>query len=232
MGILGMGPETAKEEFTCPNCGKTVKVGEHFTKEGKEFCCEHCCLRGEKTEEKKKAKTCEFCWKVDQFMQNPLERFFPVKTAYAHCDIPCGIYDPHNAQVAAHTVIRMTSLINDLQPTTPEPEFAERKKIITTLSRYTKVKEEHAELIKHEVRVIWGDYFKAEHKEKFPELDGLVFNIMKLASKSRQEIDLESAQNLLSEVQKFAEIFYKSKSLEPVRIKSTFPTEGEIVIHR
>ena len=161
-----------------------------------------------------------------------LASIFPVKIAYAHCDIPCGIYDAHNAQVAAHTVIRMTSLINDLQPTTPEPEFAERKKIISEIARLTKVKDEHAEAVKHEVRVIWGDYFKAEHKEKFPELDGLVFNIMKLASKARQEIDLETSQKLLSEVQKFAEIFYKSKALEPVRIKSGFPTEGEIITHK
>jgi len=61
MGILGMGPETAKEDFECPNCGKMVKMGEHFAKEDKKFCCEHCCLQGEKSEEKKAARTCEFC---------------------------------------------------------------------------------------------------------------------------------------------------------------------------
>jgi nickel superoxide dismutase len=154
----------------------------------------------------------------------------PVHTAYAHCDIPCGIYDPHTAQVAAHTVIRMTGMLNDLEASSDNAPFEERKKIIHQVARLTKVKEEHAELLKHEVRVIWGDYFKPEHLKDYPDLHEKVFSIMKLASKARQSIDMESAQKLLTAVQEFAEIFWKTKNRETVRVPSGYPTEGEIVL--
>lgn len=144
----------------------------------------------------------------------------PVKPVYAHCDIPCGIYDPHAAQVAAHTVIRMTKLIQDAA--------GDMHKI----ARLTKVKEDHSEILKREVSILWSDYFKPEHLKKFPELHTQVWNILKLASKTKQEIDSDSAAKLLEETQKFAEVFYQSKGLEPVRIPSGFPTEGEIVTHK
>lgn len=151
---------------------------------------------------------------------NLLNSFFkllPAKPIYAHCDIPCGIYDPHEAQVAAHTVIRMTGLIN------------EAGNDIHKISRLTKVKEDHAEKVKHEVRVIWGDYFKPEHLKEYPNLHDLVFEIMKLASKTKQNVDIEAANELLTKVQEFAEIFYKTKGVTPKRIKSIYPTEGEMV---
>lgn len=152
----------------------------------------------------------------------------PAKTAYAHCDIPCGIYDPHTAQLAAHTVIRMTQLIKDLKP---QDETDDAKKLfIHNLTRYTAVKEEHAELVKKEVRVIWGDYFKPEHLKEYPEINTLVFQIMKLASKTRQTVDMDSAKNLLTSVQKFAEIFWKTKNRQTIRIKSPYPTEGDMVL--
>lgn len=160
-----------------------------------------------------------------------LLKLLPSNTAYAHCDIPCGIYDPHNAQMAAHTVIRMTNLILDLKIDQNAP-IEDRKKFIHALTRYTKVKEEHAELVKHEIRILWGDYFKEEHLTKFPDLHNLVFKTMKLASKARQEINLEVANELLQTVQKIAEIFFKTKELEVLRVKSPYPTGGEIVLHK
>ena len=161
-----------------------------------------------------------------------ISRILPTKIAYAHCDIPCGIYDPHNAQLAAHTVIRMTSLINDLKTSKPEPSFEERKKIISQVSRLTMVKEEHAEIVKHEVRILWGDYFKEEHLKQYPSLHNLVFKTMKLASKARQEINTDAASELLETVQKIAEIFFKTKNLTPIRVKSPYPTGLEIVLHK
>ncbi len=149
-----------------------------------------------------------------------VDKIFPPKKVYAHCDIPCGIYDPHHAQMAAHTVIRMVNLIN------------EAKDNVHDIARLTKVKEEHAELVKHEVRIIWGDYFNPEHVKKYPELHELVFNIMKLASKARQEINLEASKELLENVQKFAEIFWETKELESVRVKAPYPSGGEMVLHK
>ena len=152
--------------------------------------------------------------------------------AYAHCDIPCGIYDPHLAQVAAHTVIRMITLINDLKVSSNEPAFDERKKIISQIARLTRVKEEHAELVKHEIRVLWGDYFKEEHLKTYPDIHNLVFRTMKLASKARQEVNIEAANELLDTVQEISEIFFKTKGVKSVRVKSVYPTGLDIVAHK
>jgi nickel superoxide dismutase len=100
------------------------------------------------------------------------------------------------------------------------------------ITRLTKVKEDHAEILKQEITVLWSDYFKSEHKEKYPDLHEQVWNILKLASKTKQEVNLEASKQLLEEVLKFAEIFYQSKGLEPVRVKSPYPTEGEVVIYK
>ena len=159
-----------------------------------------------------------------------IDKIFPPQPVYAHCDIPCGIYDPYQAQVAAHTVVRMVNLLDEVNASSPEPDFDERKRIISRVARLTSVKEEHAETVKREVRIIWGDYFKPEHAEKFPNLHQLVFDIMKLASKARQEVNLEASRQLLGKVQEFAEIFWKTKDKEPARVKSTYPTEGELVL--
>src|SRR3970040_2877563 len=91
-----------------------------------------------------------------------LNRLLPYEEASAHCDIPCGIYDPHYAQVAALSVIRMNQLIEALEP--PAMEKAARDKYMHALARYTATKDHHAELVKHEVRIIRGDFFKAENR--------------------------------------------------------------------
>ena len=159
-----------------------------------------------------------------------LLKLLPKNIAYAHCDIPCGIYDPYLAQLAAHTVIRMTSLINDLKSSSDNPSFDERKKIIHQIGRFTKVKDEHAEIVKHEVRVLWGDYFKEEHLKEYPELNDLVFKTMKLASKARQEINIDAARELLMSVQKVAEIFWKTKNIKSAKINAPYPSGGTIII--
>lgn len=159
-----------------------------------------------------------------------ISKILPNNIVYAHCDIPCGIYDPHLAQMAAHTVIRMTNLINDLKASSNEPAFDERKKIISQIARLTKVKEEHAELVKHEIRILWGDYFKEEHLKKYPELNDLVFRTMKLASKARQEININAANDLLETVQKIAEIFWKTKNIKSTKINAPYPSGGTIII--
>ena len=102
-----------------------------------------------------------------------LDRIARPETAHAHCDIPCGIYDPHLMQIGALTVIRMNQLIAGLE----KDDQAARH----SFARYTLVKEEHAELVKREARVIFGDYFKPEHTEKFPELGRLTWDILKAA---------------------------------------------------
>lgn len=158
-----------------------------------------------------------------------LVKILPAKPVFAHCDIPCGIYDPHHAQLAAHTIIRMTKLIQDLKK---EVGDEEEKAFVSQLSRLTRVKEEHGELCEEELVTLWGDYFKEEHLKDYPELHDLVWKSIKLSSKVRQEANMEAAQELLANVQKVAEIFWKTKNMEVIRIPSGYPTEGEIVSHK
>jgi nickel superoxide dismutase len=144
---------------------------------------------------------------------------------FAHCDIPCGIYDPHEAQVAAHTVIRMDDLIAEL-PTKGLSDVEQRNAIV----RYVQVKEQHAERVKSEVRIIWGDYFKDEHVQKFPELPALVWKIMKQAGKCKQSVDKKAAEELLASVNQFAEIFWKTKDKVPTTVTAPYPTAKPMVV--
>jgi nickel superoxide dismutase len=151
------------------------------------------------------------------------------ETAHAHCDIPCGIYDPHLAQIGALTVIRMNQLIEALE----QPAAGDKAAVNTqanSLARYILVKEEHAELVKREVRVIWGDYFKPEHLEKHKDLHATTWNIMKLASQARQGVNMDAAQKLLSELHKFAEAFWDTKGVGTKKQPSNQAVGGELVV--
>lgn len=148
-----------------------------------------------------------------------LARTLPENIAYAHCDIPCGIYDPNQAQQAAHTVLRMTQL------------FEEHKDSMNDVTRIVHVKEEHGELVEDSLGTLENDYFKPEHFEKFPELKGLIADAVKLSITTRQKIDIKAAEDLVEKILQISEIFYKTKGVTPVRVKSVYPTKGEIVTY-
>ena len=156
-------------------------------------------------------------------------KLFPARVAHAHCDIPCGIYDPHLAQVAAITTVRMNQLIQDLAKPDPHASEEDRETYSAKLGRYIAVKEQHAELCKHELRILWADYFRPEHVEKYPNLHELIWNTLKLGSRTRQNIDMDAAQGLVNSVNEIAEIFWKTKGAEPQKHPSLQPTGGELV---
>jgi nickel superoxide dismutase len=155
-----------------------------------------------------------------------LNRLLPAEEASAHCDIPCGIYDPHLAQIGALTCIRMNQLIEALEP--PAMEKAARDAYMHKLSRYTAVKEHQAELVKHEVRIIAGDFFKPENSPD--EFGAMIDGIMKTASAVRQNIDAAAADKLLGLVNDFAEAFWKAKGVETKRQPSNQAVGGEVVL--
>lgn len=132
------------------------------------------------------------------------DRILPIGTADAHCDIPCGIYDPRDAIQGAQTVVRMTELIQELG----EPSSIED---YNSFVRYVQVKEEHAEKAKHDILVIWTDYFKPPHLEKWPELHEKVWNACKLASYTKQHVDMGKAKELQAALEEIGEIFWESK---------------------
>lgn len=154
-----------------------------------------------------------------------LDRIFKETKVYAHCDIPCGIYDSHNAQMAAHTVLRMTNLLLDIQR-------ENETKAEHDIARITHVKEEHAHMIEDELGTLQNDYFKPEHFKTYQNLSELIDKAVKLSVLVRQKIDIESSKELLEVVLQISEIFYKSKNVTPLRVKSVYPTEGEIVTYQ
>jgi nickel superoxide dismutase len=154
----------------------------------------------------------------------------PPRTVYAHCDIPCGIYDPHEAQISALTVIRMDQLIGELAAPAMDAKPEDRAAYTSKIARYTAVKESHAERVKSEVRVIWGDYVTPEHTKQFPQFHDLTFQILKQASKARQGTNLADAQQLLTLVQQFAELFWETKGAKTRRIPSMQKSGGELVV--
>jgi len=144
-------------------------------------------------------------------MQNILrivDKIFPVEIVHAHCDIPCGIYDPHTALLAAKTVLKMVQKIKEI------PSHSTREEALTagnSLYRMVAVKEEHAQLCKKELLILWTDYFKSEHLHMFPDIHTVFWNAAKLCSKNKQNIDSEAAQQLVDTVLRIKEMFDKAE---------------------
>ena len=149
-----------------------------------------------------------------------LDRFLAPRTvAYAHCDIPCGIYDPTPAKIAADTVAKMVEKIGQLDK--GATDLTTRGNFVRMIS----VKEQHAEIVKKELQILWSDYFKPEHLKTFPELHELVWKALKSGSKARQEISLQAAEDLLKATNDIASIFWKTKGFETITAKAPYPTE-------
>ena len=153
------------------------------------------------------------------------EKLLRENIAYAHCDIPCGIYDPYVAQRAAHTIIRMTQLLTEVKQD-------DDLKSDHTIARITHVKEDHSNLLEEELDTLRNDYFKQEHYKEYPKLHELFVKTLQSIAKARQNIDISAAQETLAGVQEIAEIFFKTKGVTAVRVKSVYPTGGEIVLHK
>lgn len=135
----------------------------------------------------------------------------PTYTAYAHCDVPCGIYDPKAAQVAAATVLKMVEKLEALAL----PDVSDKQQLLSyqnSVTRMVLTKEEHARICKKEILVLWTDYFKPEHLEKFPNLHDLFWKAAKLCSINKQEVSLDHAKELVLAIDEIANIFTESKA--------------------
>jgi nickel superoxide dismutase len=130
----------------------------------------------------------------------------PSESVSAHCDVPCGIYDPHAAQVAAATVLKMVQIINGIDQA--NMSIKDRNSLVRAIM----TKEEHAQICKRELLVLWTDYFKPEHLEKFPNLHETFWNAAKLCSKNKQDVNEELAQQLVDAVHEISHIFEESKA--------------------
>lgn len=132
-----------------------------------------------------------------------LKRF--IKPVYAHCDLPCGIYETDTVVSAAATCMRMIEKIEGLG----ELDSTEKH---NNFVRAVQIKEEHAQKVKDQLYLLWSDYFKPEHLEKFPDLHTTFWNAIKQASKVKQTVSHEECDELLHQVSHIAELFAQSKS--------------------
>lgn len=140
-----------------------------------------------------------------------IDTISPPEKVYAHCDVPCGIYDPKLAQIAAETVEKMVEKLVTL----PMPTSFSKRVLLgytNTAARLISTKEEHAEICKKEVLVLWTDFFNEENLKKYPKLHSLVWKTTKLCSSNKREVSLERAKELREHVDEIADIFKKVKA--------------------
>lgn len=140
-----------------------------------------------------------------------IDKIFPPQAAYAHCDVPCGIYDPKPAQIAAAAVAKMVEKI--LNPLAiDENDQASRVNFHNNMTRFVLVKEQEAQKCKNELLILWTDFFKPEHLEMFPNLHDTFWKAVKLCSKNKQEVSEQAALDLVTAVDEIAKMFEKAKA--------------------
>ena len=128
--------------------------------------------------------------------------FAPTIEVSAHCDLPCGVYDPAQARIEAQSILEICKKVegND------DPDFRTRAIII---------KEQRSELVKHHLWVLWTDYFKPPHFEKYPQLNTLFNEATKLAGGgpggTKSSTDVAAADQLLAKIDEISKIFWETK---------------------
>ena len=144
-------------------------------------------------------------------MFDKMRALFPATEASAHCDGPCGVYDPASARIAAEAVLSMSKKIMALE--TPSNDDAQAwAAYLNTMSRYIAIKEEQAHIAKTELLVLWTDYFKPQHLEQFPDLHDTFWKAAKLCSAAKVEVSVEKSGELVDIIQKIHDIFWETKN--------------------
>ncbi len=126
--------------------------------------------------------------------------FTPKITVYAHCDLPCGIYDPIQAKIEAQSV----KACMQKYAASTDADFK---------ARAVAIKEERSNMVKEHLWVLWTDYFKPNHFEAYPNLSTLFNEATKLAGAggTKGTNDLAVADQLLAKIDEISEIFWATK---------------------
>jgi nickel superoxide dismutase len=128
-----------------------------------------------------------------------LSKLFVIKPVHAHCDLPCGVYDPAQARIEAESVLGIMNKYAGL-------EHQEDK------WRAIFIKEQRADLVKQHLWVLWTDYFKPEHLAAHPELHDLIWRATKQAGACKKSVDPADGQKLLDLIQEVADVFAATKA--------------------
>jgi nickel superoxide dismutase len=126
------------------------------------------------------------------------DRWSEPQIIHAHCDLPCGVYDPAQARIEAESVKGCMEKFN-----------ASDDNVFKT--RAVTIKEQRAELVKHHLWVLWTDYFKPPHLEAYPQLHELFWNATKAAGEVKKTNDTALADNLLGQIAEIDRIFWETK---------------------
>ncbi len=129
---------------------------------------------------------------------NAIDKVSKPSKIYAHCDLPCGVYDPAQARIEAQSVKAIMEKFN------ASTDLVFKERAVT-------IKEERAELVKHHLWVLWTDYFKPEHLDKYPQLHALFWRATKTAGETKKTNDVAVGDRLLAEIDQIAEIFWETK---------------------
>lgn len=120
-----------------------------------------------------------------------------IKPVYAHCDLPCGVYDPAQARIEAESVLAIMKKYDGLD---------DHSRV-----RAIMIKEQRAELVKNHLWVLWTDYFKSEHLEKYPNLHDLIWKATKQAGECKHHLEPAEGQKLLDQIEEISRIFWETK---------------------
>ena len=146
-----------------------------------------------------------------------------IDSASAHCDVPCGIYDPQPALYHALSTVRQMDILLGLA--------GKEMTVFNAMqvARNTAEKEKQAEKVKHEIRIIWGDFIKGDKFEKFPQAHELSHKIMMKASACKQDLHREDGEALVELVNQFAEMFWDMKGVKHKRVTAPYAPALEVV---
>lgn len=126
-----------------------------------------------------------------------ITNIFSIKPVYAHCDLPCGVYDPAQALIEAKSVLAIQQKYDGLD---------EVNKV-----RAVHIKEERAELVKHHLMVLWADYFKPEHLDTYPDLHERFWKAIKQASACKHHTEPTEGEKLVAQIEEISRIFWETK---------------------
>ena len=146
-------------------------------------------------------------------------RFMSVIRAEAHCDGPCGVYDPASARVAGEAVQSMTKKMLTLAEN--HSTDCGSATYLNTMSRYAAIKEEEAQKCKDELLVLWPDFFKPQHLESIPELHDTFWKAAKLCSACKVEVSADHAQELMDAIEAIHHMFWGIKGREVPWIRAS-----------
>ncbi|MEL6439745.1 MAG: superoxide dismutase, Ni [Cyanobacteria bacterium J06621_8] len=149
-----------------------------------------------------------------------IKRVSSAPEVHAHCDGPCGVYDPAAARITAEAVVSMTKKILALEI----PSASDKVAYVAyqnTLSRYVAIKEEQAQKTKEDLLILWTDYFKPVHLEKYPDLHDTFWKATKLCSACKVEVSNELAGELMAAVEKIHGMFWATKGRDVSFVKAS-----------